>query len=97
MPTSLFRSKQEAVEILSRGTDKMLSYVVQRGDSLWTIAMANNMTVEDLRKANPNIEGDLIREGDNLNPDRAGSLCNLAEPRNRNLYSVDPLFHAGHL
>lgn len=67
VPTSLFRSKQEAVEILSRGTDKMLSYVVQRGDSLWTIAMANNMTVEDLRKANPNIEGDLIREGDNLN------------------------------
>lgn len=65
--TSLFRSKQEAVDILTRGTDKMLSYVVQRGDSLWAIAQANNMTVDDLRKANPNIQGDLIKEGENLN------------------------------
>jgi len=67
VPTDLFRGKQEAVEILTRGTDKMLSYVVQRGDSLWAIAQANNMTVEELRKANPDLEGDLIREGENLN------------------------------
>ena len=45
----------------------MLSYVVQRGDSLWAIAQDNNMTVEELRRANPNIQGDLIKPGDNLN------------------------------
>jgi murein DD-endopeptidase MepM/ murein hydrolase activator NlpD len=67
VPTDLFRSKDEAVAILTRGTDKMLSYVVQRGDSLWAIAQANNMTVEELRRANPNIQGDLIKPGDNLN------------------------------
>jgi len=67
VPTSLFRSREEAEKILARGTDKMLNYIVQRGDSLWAIAQANHMTVEDLRKANPEINGDLIKEGENLN------------------------------
>lgn len=67
VPTTLFRNKSEAAHILARGTDKVLNYVVQRGDSLWSIAAANHMTVDDLRKANPQVQGDLIREGDNLN------------------------------
>jgi murein DD-endopeptidase MepM/ murein hydrolase activator NlpD len=65
--TSLFRNRDEAGTILTRGTDKMLSYTVQRGDSLWTIARANQMSVDDLRKANPEVKGDLIKEGENLN------------------------------
>ncbi len=63
----LFRNRDEAGTILTRGTDKMLSYTVQRGDSLWAIANANHMSVEDLRKANPEVQGDLIKEGENLN------------------------------
>jgi murein DD-endopeptidase MepM/ murein hydrolase activator NlpD len=65
--TLVFRRRDEAEKILVRGTDKMLSYTVQRGDSLWTIAQANRMSVDDLRKANPEVKGDLIREGENLN------------------------------
>lgn len=67
VPTSIFRNRQDAAKVLERGTDKTLTYVVQRGDSLWAIAQANNLTVEDLQKANPQVEGDLIREGDQLN------------------------------
>lgn len=67
VPTSIFRNRDEAARILVRGTDKIMTYVVQRGDSLWTIAAANHLTVDDLRKANPEIKGDFIREGQNLN------------------------------
>lgn len=65
--TSIFRSRPEAVSILMRGTDKVLTYVVQRGDSLWDIAQANHLTVDDLLKANPGIDADFIREGQRLN------------------------------
>ena len=68
VPSSMFRKEEEAVRVLSRGTDKVLSYVVQRGDSLWSIAQANNMTLDDLLKANPEIrDSEFIREGQNLN------------------------------
>ncbi len=67
IPTSLFRSRREAGTILARGTDKMLNYVVRRGDSLWAIAQANHMTVDELRQANPKVQGDLLQIGENLN------------------------------
>ncbi len=65
--TAIFRTRPEAEQILTRGTDKILSYTVQRGDSLWAIANANNLTVDDLKRANPTVSGDLIHEGDTLN------------------------------
>ena len=67
VPVSIFRNKEEAVQLLTRGTDKTLNYVVRRGDCLWTIAQDNKMTVDDLRKANPEVKGDFLLEGQNLN------------------------------
>lgn len=66
VPTSIFRGREDASKVLARGTDKILNYTVKRGDSLWAIAAANHLTVDDLRKANPKVSGDLIREGDSL-------------------------------
>lgn len=40
-------------------------YVVQRGDSLWSISVAHDCTVADLRRWNPGID-DLIHPGDEL-------------------------------
>ena len=67
VPTESIRTREEAVRILARGTDKTLSYIVQRGDSLWAIAQANQLTVDDLRRANPELEGDLLQIGQELN------------------------------
>ncbi len=65
--TTLFRTREEAARVLSRGTDKTLNYVVKRGDSLWAIAETNHLTVDDLKKANPEVQSDLIQIGQNLN------------------------------
>lgn len=68
VPSAIFRKRDEAVRILNRGTDKIMSYIVQRGDSLWSIAQANHLSVPDLLKANPEVDdGDFIKEGQNLN------------------------------
>jgi LysM repeat protein len=41
-------------------------YIVQRGDTLYTIAVGNNISLRELRAANPRIRGDLILAGDTL-------------------------------
>ena len=53
--------------ILLRGTDRKETYLVSRGDSLWKIARNYDLTVEELKEANPQINGDAIRIGDEIN------------------------------
>jgi murein DD-endopeptidase MepM/ murein hydrolase activator NlpD len=52
--------------ILLRGTDRKEIYLVSRGDCLSTIARDYNLSVADLKDANPQINGDLIRVGDEI-------------------------------
>jgi murein DD-endopeptidase MepM/ murein hydrolase activator NlpD len=66
VPSAMFRNREEAVAILTRGTDKVMNYVVKRGDSLWAIAEANDMTLSDILKANPTVNPDFIQIGQNL-------------------------------
>ncbi|MDI3328416.1 MAG: peptidoglycan DD-metalloendopeptidase family protein [Alicyclobacillaceae bacterium] len=62
------RSVDDAVRILTKGTDVRRTYLVSRGDTLWTIAANHNMTVEQLQESNPQLSSpDMIREGDVLN------------------------------
>lgn len=59
---------ERAKRILLRGTDRLEIHVVARGESLWSIANANALSVSDLRKANPQLgSNDLIRIGQELN------------------------------
>ncbi|HEX6988138.1 MAG TPA: peptidoglycan DD-metalloendopeptidase family protein [Bacillota bacterium] len=58
----------QAVAILMRGTDKVVAHTVQSGESLWTIAHANGMSVEDLEQANPQVDDPKrLQPGDQLN------------------------------
>lgn len=62
------RTRDEARRILLRGTDKIVIHTVQRGQSLWQIANANKMSVDDLRKANPELTNpDRLQIGQQLN------------------------------
>lgn len=58
---------------------KQETHVVTDGESLERIARKNGTTVDELRKANPNLKGDMIRPGDKLNmpaKDKKGSKAN---------------------
>lgn len=53
---------------------KVVQHEVKSGDNLERIARKNGVTVDQLRKANPNIKGDLIRPGQKITvPSSAGS------------------------
>jgi len=66
-PEALY-SADAAAEILRRGTDRRETYLVSRGDSLWTIARSNDLTVEEIQAANPQLnEPDRLQVGDEIN------------------------------
>lgn len=56
---------EKAREILTQGVVEKAQYEVKEGDSLWTIARANNITVEGLQEANPQVK-ELIKVGDSI-------------------------------
>lgn len=58
---------ETAKRVLLRGTNRIRTYEVSRGDSLWSIASRSRMSVEDLRRANPEMKGDLLQIGQTLN------------------------------
>ena len=59
--------EEKAVANIIRGTDEIKIHKVKKGESLWTIARNNNMTVDELKKANPQIKNELIKDGQELN------------------------------
>lgn len=64
-PEALYEAETLA-SILLNGTDRRETYLVSRGDSLWEIARENHLSVEKLQEANPHIDGDAIKEGDEI-------------------------------
>ncbi|NLZ92486.1 MAG: peptidoglycan DD-metalloendopeptidase family protein [Firmicutes bacterium] len=61
-------SVDKAVEILCYGSDKRQTYLVSRGDSLWTIARKNKISIDEIREANPQLQNsDKLMPGDELN------------------------------
>ncbi len=65
-PNALY-SVDKAAEILRRGTDRQETYLVSRGDSLWTIARNNNMTINEIQQANPQLgNSDRLQPGEKL-------------------------------
>jgi len=55
-----------AFHAITQGPDSLKTYVVQEGDSLWSIATTNDTTVDELYAANPDLEGEIIQPGQEL-------------------------------
>lgn len=57
-------SPEKAAEAILHGGQEIKEYRVQEGDSLWSIAQQNHVSVSDLELANPDLDGDIIQPED---------------------------------
>jgi murein DD-endopeptidase MepM/ murein hydrolase activator NlpD len=58
---------EEAYEYIIIGSNKVEKYIVQEGDTTWDITKKNNITLEDIKQANPDIDLDKLQIGQELN------------------------------
>ncbi len=61
------KTSDAALVAMVRGLDTIVTHTVKNGDSLWTIAHANDMTVAGLREINPQLKSDFLKPGQTLN------------------------------
>ncbi|NLJ34179.1 MAG: M23 family metallopeptidase [Firmicutes bacterium] len=66
VPTGELCNGQEALRILQRGTDEVITHLVTKGESLWSIAREYDLTVADLKAANPDLKTEVLQIGQEL-------------------------------
>jgi len=59
-PKTRLHSVEEALGIAAQARRQNKEYIVKEGDTLWDIAIANDLTVDDLLAANPGLTEDTI-------------------------------------
>lgn len=57
---------EEAELLIRSGKEEVITYTVQEGDCLWLIARANDLRVQDLMDANPELKSDKLSIGQTL-------------------------------
>lgn len=80
---STAKSKKKKQKNKKQAAPKSTNVEVKSGDNLSRIAKRNGVTVEELRKANPNIKGDMIRPGDNIKVPAKQKTTNKKKKKNR--------------
>ncbi len=66
VPLKTLQTKAEAKQYLATGTTETKEYRVAKGDSFWTIAKANGLSVDDLTAANPAVKPDSLKIGQTI-------------------------------
>src|SRR5690606_21991260 len=61
------QEKEKLVDYIIKGTDEEKKYIVEKGDSYWSIAEYFDMELDELLLANSASEDDIIQIGDELN------------------------------
>ena len=64
---SEIQKKEDLINYIIKGTDEEKKYIVEKGDTYWTIAEYFNMKLDDLISANPQSDSERIQIGDELN------------------------------
>ncbi len=67
VPLAELKTPEQAAETMIQGLAKASQYTVKNGDSLWTIARDNNMTVAQLKEANPQMKSEFLKIGQKIN------------------------------
>ena len=63
VPFSYLCSKEDVYGAITATQEEQIEYIVQPDDTMWDIAMKNDITVDEIMELNPEMT-DLIREGD---------------------------------
>lgn len=58
---------ENAIALIVTGNKEPMVYIVKDGDTVWDIALANNMSTDDLVKANPGFDPNKLKIGQQLN------------------------------
>ncbi|SHH52285.1 peptidoglycan DD-metalloendopeptidase family protein [Tepidibacter thalassicus] len=64
---SNLKTEESACEYLLNGTDDIQKYIVKNGDTVWDIAKKYNLKMDDIKKANPNIDIDKLQIDQEIN------------------------------
>lgn len=62
----LLINEDQALKLLQSSSTDAVKYKILEGDSLWTIANANNMHVNDILSINPELDAENIKPGDTI-------------------------------
>ena len=68
IPTHLadIKDEEEVISFILKGTDEAKEHVVASGDNSWTIAKKYELTVDDIKKANPDINPEKLKIGQKI-------------------------------
>jgi len=68
IPTHLadIKGQEEVISFIIKGTDEAKEHVVASGDNTWTIAKKYDLTVDDIKKANPDINPEKLKIGQKI-------------------------------
>ncbi|MDS1030550.1 peptidoglycan DD-metalloendopeptidase family protein [Bacillota bacterium LX-D] len=66
VPVKEITSPEKLQSLLINGTSQPKSYTVQAGDTIWTIAAANGMSLEEMHSANPWLSSDKLDIGQKI-------------------------------
>lgn len=64
IPYSTIRKTEDAVNYIMHGTDEVIQYQVQPGDTSWNIAVNRGMSIESLASANPDKNLEKLKPGE---------------------------------
>lgn len=77
LPVAQISSPEKVKSLLLHGVEQLETYEVVEGDTLWTIARANGMSVEELQAANPDLKSEKLSIGQTLKLVKTKPLLNV--------------------
>lgn len=77
VPFATLRSTDEAVTYIMQGTDEIIEYQVQNGDTSWNIAVNRGINIDELASANPDKDIADLHPGDVLKLTEAKPYLNV--------------------
>ncbi len=64
--SGVIRDKEDAINLITNGTDEVKIHEVQNGENTWVIARNHDLTVEDIQKANPDLNPEKLKIGQEI-------------------------------